>query len=375
MARDTGEVTALRAGLITRPMPRPQPPAKIRVGLREVAAAAKVSVMTVSLALRDNPRISAATRERVKRLAGELGYHPDPELSRLMNHLRVSRTARGRIGIAVIDFYPASDHPENPYNLAVRHGAAQRAEELGFGFSSFHLADYRHNLGNLLKVVRARGLEAAMLMPAVTPMALDLSASWDGLSVVATSKSIFNPRFHCTIPNQFGNMMHFLETVRLRGYRRVCAVFDQFFDERTTHNFTAALRWSGHGDLMLVVPQALPPEAKRALVVAWFERHQPDVVFAQCDAAVPAAAQVKAAQPGLRFQVVGLGEHNSAGFAYIDERADLIGIAAIDLLAGMVYHHECGIPEHPRTTLIDGRLVFPPEPAAAAPRTTRRRLR
>ena len=75
-------------------MPRPQPPAKIRVGLREVAAAAKVSVMTVSLALRDNPRISATTRERVKRLAAELGYHPDPELSRLMNHLRVSRTAR-----------------------------------------------------------------------------------------------------------------------------------------------------------------------------------------------------------------------------------------------------------------------------------------
>ena len=87
-------------------MPRSFPQARVRVGLREVAAAANVCVMTVSLALRDNPRISAGTRDRIKRLAAELGYHPDPELSRLMNHLRASRTARGRIGVALIDFYP-----------------------------------------------------------------------------------------------------------------------------------------------------------------------------------------------------------------------------------------------------------------------------
>lgn len=356
-------------------MPRSFPPAKARIGLREIAAAAKVCIMTVSLALRDNPRISAATRTRVKRIANDLGYHPDPELSRLMNHLRVSRTARGRIGVAVIDFYPTADFPDNPYNTAVRRGAARRAEELGFGFTTFHIADYRHSLPNLLKVVRARGIEGAMLMPAVTPIELDPATPWHGLSVVATSKSIASPRFHCAIPNQFGNVMEFIATVHARGHRRICAVFDELFDERTTHNFTAALRWNGQGERILIVPQDLTPEEKRALISDWYARHEPEVVFAQCAAAVPAAAHLRTKRPRLKFEVVGLGAHNSAGFAYIDERADLIGIAAIDLLAGMVYHHECGIPEHPRTTLIDGRLVFPPEPAAAAPRTTRRRLR
>lgn len=342
-------------------MPRSFPPAKARVGLREVAAAAEVCVMTVSLALRDNPRISAATRDRVKRIADKLGYHPDPELSRLMNHLRGSRTARGRIGVAVIDFYPTVNFPENPYNQAVRRGAARRAEELGFGFTSFHSVDYRGHLPNLLKVVRARGIEGAMLMPAVTPTALDLTASWEGLSVVTTSNSIFSPRFHCTVPHQFGNMMRFIETVRRHGHRRICAVFDELFDERTTHNFTAALHWNRQGHLILVVPQKLSTEAKRSLVADWFSRHEPDVVFAQCDAAVPAAARLRATRPDLKFEVVGLGAHNSAGHTYIDERADLIGTAAIDLLAGMMYYHETGIPEHPRTTLIDGRLVFPVE--------------
>src|SRR5687768_6944820 len=111
-------------------MPRTFSQARVRVGLREVAAAANVCVMTVSLALRDNPRISAETRERIKRLAAELGYHPDPELARLMNHLRSSRTARGRIGVALIDFYPTADFAENIYNAKIRAGAEERAREL-----------------------------------------------------------------------------------------------------------------------------------------------------------------------------------------------------------------------------------------------------
>src|SRR5215211_5116499 len=119
-------------------MTRSFPQAKVRVGLREVAAVAKVCVMTVSLAPRDNPRISTGTRDRIKRLAAELGYHPDPELSRLMNHLRASRTARGKIGIAVIDFHPTAGFVENVYNAKIRLGATRRAEELGFSITPMH---------------------------------------------------------------------------------------------------------------------------------------------------------------------------------------------------------------------------------------------
>ena len=75
-------------------MTRPPAPTPGRIGLRQIAEAAGVCLMTVSLSLRDSPKISVATRERVCRLAGQLGYRPDPELSRLMKHLRSSRTLR-----------------------------------------------------------------------------------------------------------------------------------------------------------------------------------------------------------------------------------------------------------------------------------------
>ena len=48
------------------------------VRLKDVAERAGVSIMTVSKVLRDAPDISLGTKERVRRLAEEMGYVPDP---------------------------------------------------------------------------------------------------------------------------------------------------------------------------------------------------------------------------------------------------------------------------------------------------------
>ena len=339
-------------------------PAKARVGLREVAAAANVCVMTVSLALRGNPRISAPTRERIKRVADQLGYHPDPELSRLMNHLRVSRTTRGKLGIAIVDFYPRADFPDNAYNAKVRAAAMQRANELGLGVTPMHLADYGSNLANLVKVIRARGLEGALLRPLLVPAQLDTSVNWEGISVVATSKSILAPRFHCVLPNQFGNMMRVFETTRAASCRKVCAVFDEFFDERTGHHFTAAVSWNRQSEAMLIVPQGLERDDRVSLVTDWIERHRPDVVFAQSDAVPAAIPQLRKIRPAWPLQLIGLGEHNSRGYSYLDECAELVGASAVNTLGGMMYYHETGIPASPRTTLIEGKLVLARRPGS-----------
>src|ERR1051325_9261392 len=62
--------------------------------MQRIADAAGVSRMTVSLALRNHPRISAATRERIRQVAERLGYHPDPEVSKLMAYLRRAKPAK-----------------------------------------------------------------------------------------------------------------------------------------------------------------------------------------------------------------------------------------------------------------------------------------
>lgn len=54
-----------------------------RSTIEDVAAAAQVSVATVSRALRGLPNVAASTRRRVEDVARELAYRPDPAASRL----------------------------------------------------------------------------------------------------------------------------------------------------------------------------------------------------------------------------------------------------------------------------------------------------
>lgn len=63
--------------------------------IEDVARRAGVSVATVSRALRGLPHVSPATRERVRRIAGELDYRANPHASRL------AAGRSGTIGVAV----------------------------------------------------------------------------------------------------------------------------------------------------------------------------------------------------------------------------------------------------------------------------------
>ena len=54
-----------------------------RVRLKDIAEKAHLSVFAVSMAMKNDPTIARATVERVKRIADELGYSPDPALSAL----------------------------------------------------------------------------------------------------------------------------------------------------------------------------------------------------------------------------------------------------------------------------------------------------
>src|ERR1700722_19110961 len=47
------------------------------VRLKDIAKHARVSVMTVSKVMRDEPDISAATKARIRLLAQQMGYVPD----------------------------------------------------------------------------------------------------------------------------------------------------------------------------------------------------------------------------------------------------------------------------------------------------------
>ncbi len=89
------------------------------VTVHDVARAAGVSISTVSRALTAPERVAATTRDRVVRVAAELGYRPNPTAS----GLRLGRTHA--VGLLVPDL-------ENPYFASITKSVQARARAEGY---------------------------------------------------------------------------------------------------------------------------------------------------------------------------------------------------------------------------------------------------
>jgi len=79
-----------------------RPHADPTLTLAELAGRMGLAKSTVSRALSGTGRVSAATRERVRREAERLGYQPDPLLSAFSRYRRKNTTFRGAVVALVL---------------------------------------------------------------------------------------------------------------------------------------------------------------------------------------------------------------------------------------------------------------------------------
>lgn len=106
---------------------------KPTVTMQDVADAARVSLMTVSYALRGDPCISPETTQRVLEKAQTLGYRKNALVAALMTQIRGKRTKSYHPTIAFLSTYSSrASMLENPFRRAFFDGAASYAEECGF---------------------------------------------------------------------------------------------------------------------------------------------------------------------------------------------------------------------------------------------------
>ncbi len=315
--------------------------------------------------MRNSPRISAATRKRVRDLAEKLGYRPDPEISRLMGRLRPDRKTRGSVVIGMIDLHSGRRPQPHPYDAGVREGISTRADQLGFGVTLFSLSDYNGSLKQLLRVVRHRGIEGVILLPSTEPVALDPALEWTGLSVVAATTTVTSPQFHQVIPNQLHNILALIESVQRRGHRKIGALFNESLDRRTHHYYSIALTWHGHRDRILVLPDATPEKTASERIGAWLREHSPDVIIGSDAMTHLLQSQHLATRMTGEIEVVALTSRPGTSMSYLDQRPAIIGECAVSLLTGMMHNHETGIPADPQVTTIRGILREPAGKRAA----------
>ena len=122
------------------------------VRLKEIAAAAGVSAMTVSKALRDKPDLAAGTKDRIRKLAAAMGYLPDVSAQGLR-----SRTTR-LLGLVI-------SASTNPVNARIVMAIEERAHELGYDLILAHSLNRPDREEAVLRRLIARRVDGLFVSP------------------------------------------------------------------------------------------------------------------------------------------------------------------------------------------------------------------
>jgi LacI family transcriptional regulator len=101
---------------------RSKPRGGKRVGIREIAAQAQVSVATVSMVLNDNPKITGETRAKVNKIIDQLGYRPN----------RIAQSLSSKYTNILAVLMPTLRHTmADPYFGELISGICDKAARLG----------------------------------------------------------------------------------------------------------------------------------------------------------------------------------------------------------------------------------------------------
>lgn len=344
--------------------------------MRDIAHAAGVSVSAVSLAFKNSPKISPELREKLVGIARRMGYHRDPRITELMQHLRTPRPQRiaSRIAMIVPELTRERLAHYSPI-LGLIKGAEEVASMVGYGLELFHLSDPGMTLRRVRNILLARGIKGVVLAPCASGVA-SMKIDCTGLCVATAGYSIEHPRLHRACPNYLQMMDELIADCTTKGYRRIGLVMT-YSEGGIGHKlFTSSLLFHQY---KIPTAQRIPILPKQMITpentAEWFRNHRPDVIIS-AGSVIPLLTQIGLRIPqDVAFASIDVSEPpcNAAG---ADHRYNLVGRETFKLVLSQLNLNLTGVPETPKIVLVDSHqregYSLPPKRGAATPARRRR---
>ncbi len=343
-----------------------------RVTLRDIAETIGVSSMTVSLALRNHPRISDSMRERIQEAARKMNYAPDPMLHALAHYRLGSSEKPIQTALAWLNSWA------DPLALRRYHvfdgywrGAVEAAETLGY-----HLEEYVVDSGmsakRLADILYARSVRGILIPPG--PLLQDWKKfPWKDFSLVRmgrTDRKDWLPA-HTVMTDQAENAMLAFDEVLKKGYQRIGYVGIHWRQRHLGAGFLwAQMDLPREKRLPLLFIGDERDEERQIALETWLKKHQPDAIITE----IPEL-------PGM-LKRAGVRVPNDVGLACMEvldcpieagitQNPTEVGRVAVQTLASLIHINDLGIPQFSRQILVEGYWVDGP----SLPPMKRRRAR
>lgn len=325
-----------------------------KISLQRLAKELGLAKSTVSMALRDDPRVALATRQRVKEAASQLGYSADADVATLMARIQARKPPTYHANLALIQI--------SKTRVATREfdGCYKRAAELGYKID--HIEDYQQ-YANPLKLLEARGIQGVVFIG--WPWR-EYPQDWEKLlpicnrlaNAVLASKPD-NPMLNSVTNDAYLSMHLACQKLLSLGYQRPSACVNKYLDNAQDGAFTGAF---------LEFQRRLPTKDRIApnydlynpkLTIPWIEKVKPDCIITHDAAQFDTLQQAGYDIPGdIGFAHLDLNaDHYAKGFSGIDQNHHLLGEVAVDAVVAQIQRSEFGVPKTRRCIAVDAIWV------------------
>lgn len=313
--------------------------------MKALAAEAGVSQSTVSLALRDDPRLRPETCSRIQALAQKRGYRPDPALSALVAYRARTRPPRDYGKIGILHDWDQLDRLPVSFKQQI-DGMREQAESQGYQTELFRVHPDRDRSMRLSRTLFSRGIRGIILTSLRMPA---LQMDWKHFSAVVVGEYFSCPQLNHVGHHHASVLTSTYEELRKMGYRRIGFCNSVVSEERKHHLYLGAYLKCLYLDG--VAPDTSPPllydDATDWSPLPWLDQYGFDAVMSLVPATflekLQGSAYTVPEQLGVAGYAIPLGTHHShlAGCALDYHR---IGAAAVDLLQSMLHRSQRGVP-------------------------------
>lgn len=326
-----------------------------RITIRDIAKLLGCHHSTVSLALRDDPRLPKKTRQNVQKAARKMGYRPDPMVQALAAYRSAIKAPADHGTLAWLSNESHRQIGAKYSFITYLEGARARAADLGYRIEEFALRAPGMTPRRMVQILQTRGITGVVIAPQpIERIRTRIRLDWSPFSAVAIGYSLAWPRLHLVTNHQFNTIKIAYRKLNALGYRRIGLCIDRVINGRCNGGFlggylSESARWPKRMQIEpFVYEKWISPEFR-----AWFRANKPEALILHNSPDIERVLKdIKVRAP----EDIGMVclTRTSKGYASVDQNSQEIGIAAVDLLVSMIHRNERGIPAIPRSLLIEG---------------------